>query len=229
MLERTGDLIPVLPRAAGIPWTRRRSQILNFLHRGPVTFATLVYDTNVGDISSLACYFNQERISVEELNTRFGHYPSSSGEAGPVEEAKVIKGETVTMPRLLLYPERPGPAHSYTLLQDSKWPAQEVKEVDLEETQVSAKRTLDWVMSQKVKSKLGWLEQERRSPVSTESDTSEPPLHSPTLLETSCSHSCRASKQKEDIEPCLEQAMEVVTKPLSERPWTSSPETTETW
>ena len=62
---------------------------------------------------------------------------------------------------------------------------------------------------------------------STESDTSEPPLHSPTLLETSCSHSCRylatattsapalifrASKQKEDIEPCLEQAMEVVTK-----------------
>ena len=27
MLERTGDLIPVLPRAAGIPWTRRRSQV----------------------------------------------------------------------------------------------------------------------------------------------------------------------------------------------------------
>merc|ERR1711915_587862 len=38
MLERPGDLIPVLPNATSIPWTRRRSQILNFLHRGPVTF-----------------------------------------------------------------------------------------------------------------------------------------------------------------------------------------------
>ena len=45
-------------------------QILNFLHRGPVTFSTLVYDTNVGDISTLSCYFNQERISVEELNSK---------------------------------------------------------------------------------------------------------------------------------------------------------------
>ena len=107
MLERPGDLIPILPEAAQLPWTRRRSQvravehgnctwkgyrervlpenvlpmhdltvltfffqILNFLHRGPVTFSTLVYDTNVGDISTLSCYFNQERISVEELNSK---------------------------------------------------------------------------------------------------------------------------------------------------------------
>ena len=49
---------------------RRRSQILNYLHRGPVTFNTLVYDTNVGDISSLATYFNPDRISERELNLR---------------------------------------------------------------------------------------------------------------------------------------------------------------
>ena len=45
-------------------------QILNFLHRGPVTFSTLVYDTNVGDISALATYFNPDRISERELNLR---------------------------------------------------------------------------------------------------------------------------------------------------------------
>ena len=49
---------------------RRRSQILNYLHRGPVTFNTLVYDTNVGDISALATYFNPDRISERELNLR---------------------------------------------------------------------------------------------------------------------------------------------------------------
>ena len=61
MLERPGDLIPVTPQATSIPWTKRRSQILKFLHRGPVTFKTLVYDTNVGDISPLSAYFNPDR------------------------------------------------------------------------------------------------------------------------------------------------------------------------
>ena len=51
-------------------YPRRRSQILNYLHRGPVTFNTLVYDTNVGDISALATYFNPDRISERELNLR---------------------------------------------------------------------------------------------------------------------------------------------------------------
>merc|ERR1712126_599177 len=77
MLTTSGDLIPVQPSAITIPWTRRKSQILNFLHRGPVTFSTLAYDTNVGDISALSAYFNPERISVKDLNSRFGQYPSS--------------------------------------------------------------------------------------------------------------------------------------------------------
>ena len=50
--------------------SRRRSQILNYLHRGPVTFSTLVYDSNVGDISPLATYFNPDRITLSELNFR---------------------------------------------------------------------------------------------------------------------------------------------------------------
>ena len=102
MLERPGDLIPVLPHATSIPWTRRRSQILNFLHRGPVTFQTLVYDTNVGDISALATYFNPDRISERELNLRFGHYPTSGEKhASPQKNGN----ESIVKPRLLLYPD----------------------------------------------------------------------------------------------------------------------------
>ena len=104
MLERPGDLIPVLPNATSIPWTRRRSQILNFLHRGPVTFGTLVYDTNVGDISALATYFNPDRISERELNLRFGHYPTS-GEKHASGSPQKTGTDPVVKPRLLLYPD----------------------------------------------------------------------------------------------------------------------------
>jgi hypothetical protein len=44
-------------------------QILSYLHRGAVDFDTLVYDTNVGEISTLSFYFNPQRCSVEKLNT----------------------------------------------------------------------------------------------------------------------------------------------------------------
>ena len=91
MLINPGDLIPVQAAATAIPWSHRRSvdlvmpmlhywshcnslfcrsQILNLLHRGPVCFTTLVYDTNVGDISPVSTYFNPERVSEAELNTR---------------------------------------------------------------------------------------------------------------------------------------------------------------
>jgi len=122
MLERPGDLIPVLPNAVTIPWTRRRSQILNYLHRGPVTFNTLVYDTNVGDISSLATYFNPDRISERELNLRFGHYPTT----GEKHESppKRTGADVAVRPRLLLYPD-----HS----------------------QEKVQRTYNWVMSQDTK------------------------------------------------------------------------------
>merc|ERR1712201_11766 len=120
MLERPGDLIPVLPNATSIPWTRRRSQILNFLHRGPVTFGTLVYDTNVGDISALATYFNPDRISERELNLRFGNFPAScNGE--DQESPQKVEG---VKPRLLLYPDH-----------------------NLNPHQVKAQRTLNWVLA----------------------------------------------------------------------------------
>jgi len=114
MLETPGDLIPVLPGAALIPWSRRRSQILNFLHRGPVFFTTLVYDTNVGDISPLDSYFNPQRVSLKDLNERFAQLPTNP--VGNPEETKRIGVEAVMLPRLLLYPQGdsalqpPGPA-----------------------------------------------------------------------------------------------------------------------
>merc|ERR1711972_1168084 len=126
MLERPGDLIPVLPNATSIPWTRRRSQILNFLHRGPVTFQTLVYDTNVGDISALATYFNPDRISERELNLRFGHHPASGEKRASGSPLKPSNAnDPVVKPRLLLYPDH-----------------------NLDSSQVKVNRTLNWVLSQ---------------------------------------------------------------------------------
>lgn len=179
MLERPGDLIPILPEAAQLPWTKRRSQILNFLHRGPVTFSTLVYDTNVGDISTLSCYFNQERISVEELNWKYGHLPG--------EQEK--KGKTLGMPRLLLYHEKStSTSHSlqasdytYNLemdQQESFWPPSGAPK---ETQQVTAQRTFDWVLSQKLKKVKEVQEEELRQKMDSTS------LHEPNAeLDLEC-------------------------------------------
>ena len=142
MLERPGDLIPVLPNAISIPWTRRRSQILNFLHRGPVTFETLVYDTNVGDISALATYFNPDRISERELNLRFGHYPTSGTEKHASPRKIGAGGESIVMPRLLLYPD-----HNLNSSQviDSRIIHAFISSFLY---QIKVQRTLNWVLSQ---------------------------------------------------------------------------------
>jgi len=126
MLERPGDLIPVTPQATSIPWTKRRSQILKFLHRGPVTFKTLVYDTNVGDISPLSAYFNPDRISVPDLNNQFANCPKN-GEKQAQTQKNSDFGVT---PRLLLYPNRD---------QEPLFMAKQVNKVE---------RTLSWVMDQ---------------------------------------------------------------------------------
>ena len=69
-----------------------------------MNFNTLVYDTNVGDISSLATYFNPDRISERELNLRFGNFPAScSGEEH--ESSQKYGLEEAVKPRLLLYPD----------------------------------------------------------------------------------------------------------------------------
>jgi len=117
MLLTQGDLIPVEPQATSIPWTKRKSQILNFLHRGKVDFSTLVYDTNVGDISAISTYFNPERVSVQDLNTKFGQHPSINPEKDEKKD-----GVNSRKPILLLYPEH---NQNYS----------------------KARRTLSWVMS----------------------------------------------------------------------------------
>jgi len=85
-----------------------------------VDFKTLVYDTNVGDISPLSIYFNPDRISVQDLNSRFGQTSDRAR-----EEPARAGAESVVKPRLLLYPE-----HS------------------LNQNQVKVQRTLKWVLSQ---------------------------------------------------------------------------------
>ena len=102
MLENPPDLIPVVDKFKDIPANRQKAQILNFLHRGPVTFSTLVYDTNVGDISPLFSYFPPALISVRELNIRFGVYPTNGEKHAP---PKKKEDDSQVRPRILLYPE----------------------------------------------------------------------------------------------------------------------------
>jgi len=112
MLLESGDLIPVRPEAVEIPWTRRKAQILNFLLRGPVSFKTQVYDTNVGDIAPLSTYFNPFRWTVKDLNDKFGLRPVSSVPResslrtlpAPSGECEVAKSKSL-QPRLLIYAE----------------------------------------------------------------------------------------------------------------------------
>lgn len=99
MLINPGDLIPVRPEAIHVPWTKRKSTILNFLHRGQVTFRTYVYDTNVGDISPLSTYFNPKRWSDEDLNNKFGVKQA----AQPVLETLAPE------PQISTSPTRPSP------------------------------------------------------------------------------------------------------------------------
>merc|ERR1711864_13745 len=163
MLDTPGDLIPVVSAASSIPWTRRRSQILNFLHRGPVSFSTLVYDTNVGDISPLSSYFNPQRISEKDLNSKFGQYPTNGG-VHP-DDVKRIGTEAVVMPRLLLYPLHPlsmpvqhqQPEQGGLVVGNDQGKldidaARELEEPELfpalDQNQVKVQRTLNWVLSQ---------------------------------------------------------------------------------
>ena len=206
MLERPGDLIPILPEAAQLPWTRRRSQILSFLHRGPVTFSTLVYDTNVGDISTLSCYFNQERISVEELNKKYGHMP---GELG-----KKIEKNTLGMPRLLLYPVKSTLSSSvqisdYTFnleakeQQESSWPPS----CALKQTQqVTAQRTFDWVLSQKLKEVLKIQEEEEKLYPNTSSHNEPDELDAVVSAELVCQPEAELVDLAKDEPVCLPQS-----------------------
>jgi hypothetical protein len=119
MLLESGDLIPVLSRAVEIPWTKRKNQIMNVLHRGEVTFQTMVYDSNVGDISPLSTYFNPRKWTVDDLNKRFGQvckdedyrseasgYATASIPASAINPdfKNEVKSAALT-PRLLLFSE----------------------------------------------------------------------------------------------------------------------------
>ena len=56
-------------------------------------------------IPTLATYFNPDRISERELNLRFGHYPTSGTEKHASPRKIGAGGESIVMPRLLLYPD----------------------------------------------------------------------------------------------------------------------------
>ena len=113
MLIESGDLIPVLRDAVEIPWTKRKSQILGYLFRGPVTFKTHVYDTNVGDIAPLSTYFNPDKWTEKDLNSKFGSRATvedisaaATNSQGPnTTSASGTKAKSASLkPRLMVIP-----------------------------------------------------------------------------------------------------------------------------
>merc|ERR1711915_1139441 len=89
---------------------------------------------NVGDISPLSSYFNPQRISEKELNSKFGQYPNNEGVHADV---KRIGSEAVLMPRLLLYPT----CHGEQILAKSTIDPEMLKDA-------GNQRTLHWLISQ---------------------------------------------------------------------------------
>jgi len=110
MLLESGDLFPVIEEAVDIPWTKRKNLIANFLYRGSVTFQTLVYDSNVGDIAPLSMYFNPRKWTVFDLNQKFGQVAdeddrsetSSNLTIGPSADLK----SATLLPRLVIFREK---------------------------------------------------------------------------------------------------------------------------
>lgn len=117
MLLESGNLIPVKNEAVEIPWTKRKAEIINFLHRGPVTFRTYVYDTNVGDIAPLTTYFNPNVWSDTDLNNKFGQRVSLQDAVNPSCLGPIYlplseedgKGAASLQPKLIIFPEIPKP------------------------------------------------------------------------------------------------------------------------
>ena len=77
-------------------WSNRSSKIVEYLHRGPVSFSTLVYDTNVGDIATISSYFNPEMVTLEELNKKYAKRSSKA--------VQVMEKEVQQAPMVLLNP-----------------------------------------------------------------------------------------------------------------------------
>ena len=78
-------------------WSNRSSKIVEYLHRGPVSFSTLVYDTNVGDIATISSYFNPEMVTLEELNKKYAKSKTR-------EAVQVMEKEVEQAPMVLLNP-----------------------------------------------------------------------------------------------------------------------------
>jgi len=164
-------LVPVQPEAALLSHGQRRAHYMDFLYRGPVDFDTLVFDTSVGDISPLECYFNRDRLTVEDLNAKYGHSGRVCGGECEVHGAvpKTVGNVSCVMPRLAIYPSNAGDGawrqqQQMLRILGAEDVAQEVllaaaqevlrqqgeEQAGRQEDWAAQQRTRDWVMGQEV-------------------------------------------------------------------------------
>ena len=71
-------LVPVKQEVCQLPINQIGLHYMQFVHLGPVNFATLVFHTGTGEIHKLGFYFNEHIVSLVVLNAMFNN--SSRGE-----------------------------------------------------------------------------------------------------------------------------------------------------
>lgn len=172
-----------------------------------MSFRTLVYDTNVGDISPIMSYFNPQRISEYDLNTKYGQ--STTGRIKDPEPIK-IGTETTVMPKLLIYPLIPPPLYlpPPPICSEQEVSVEEIKVVEVEpeadilppnlevevfmsgEEEEKVQRTLDWVINQdekapdEVSTPSVTSAAEELSTIDTSSESSQPSCSKETDLDS---------------------------------------------
>jgi hypothetical protein len=87
-----GQLVPVSASIRQLPANTHRARHKEHLHRGAVTFDTLVFDSSIGQVAAVSDYFNRHLVTEDELNSglladselcRFRQMPPLVLQAGP--------------------------------------------------------------------------------------------------------------------------------------------------
>jgi len=82
-------LVPVKQEVCQLPINQIGLHFMQFVHLGPVNFATLVFHTGTGEIHKLGFYFNEHIVSLVVLNAMFNN--SSTGDRAQFDQAPELR------------------------------------------------------------------------------------------------------------------------------------------
>ena len=88
-------LVPVKQEVCQLPINQIGLHFMQFVHLGPVNFATLVFHTGTGEIHKLGFYFNEHIVSLVVLNAMFNN--SSTGDRAQFDQVGCIVTSNATL------------------------------------------------------------------------------------------------------------------------------------